>query len=405
MSSPRLLALRPEAPSTDSWHPTGWRQLPIEQQPDWPDRDELDAVADYLHGLPALTPVEEILRLREDLARANAEPGFVLQAGDCAEPLGAAAMASARAKHELITSLSGRLAHELDRPVTALGRLGGQFAKPRSEAFESVGEQRLPVFRGVMVNEPAPNLRARQPDPHRLISCYYTARQVMAELSAAGSSLRTSHEVLILEYEQALTRLDEATGEWFLCSTHLPWVGDRTRRLDGAHLHFLAGLGNPVAVKIGPSADVDEVVRMCALLDPHRLPGRLTLISRMGHRSIATCLPPLVRAVADAGHPVGWMCDPMHGNTVRGTGGVKTRHLHDIIAEVTTFVEVLRRHGRQPMGLHLELAADDVTECVGGARVPDQSHLGRAYRSLCDPRLNNEQADAVVDALIAAMHR
>ncbi|MBM7075203.1 MULTISPECIES: 3-deoxy-7-phosphoheptulonate synthase [Micromonospora] len=404
MPSPQLLVRRPEAPTTDSWSPAGWRTLPIAQQPTWPDRDELDAVADYLSGLPALTEVAEIRRLREDIARASAGEAFVLQAGDCAEPLGMAATTSARAKHRAITALGERLARELRRPTIGVGRLAGQFAKPRSEPFEAVDGQLLPVFRGLMVNEPEATAAARQADPYRLLSCYYTARQVVAELSAAGGGVRTSHEVLILEYEQALTRLDEASGEWFLRSTHLPWVGERTRAVDGAHLNFLAGLGNPVAVKVGPSATVDEVLRICALLDPHRRPGRLTLISRMGHRKIADHLPSLVRAVADAGHPVAWMCDAMHGNTVRGAGGVKTRHLDTIVDELTTFVEVLRSHGREPAGLHLEIAADDVTECVG-AGVVDESQLGRAYRSLCDPRLNHEQADAVVDALVTAMHR
>ncbi|MEU7981511.1 3-deoxy-7-phosphoheptulonate synthase [Micromonospora sp. NPDC049081] len=404
MASPQLLVRRPEAPTTDSWSPAGWRTLPITQQPTWPDRDELDAVADYLSGLPALTGVEEIRRLREELALASAGKAFVLQAGDCAEPLGMAATASARAKHRAITSLGERLARELHRPTIGLGRLGGQFAKPRSEPFEAVDGQLLPVFRGLMVNEPEGTALARQPDPYRLLSCYYTARQVVAELARAGGGVWTSHEVLILEYEQALTRLDEVTGEWFLRSTHLPWVGDRTRGVDDAHLNFLAGLGNPVAVKVGPSATVDDVLRICALLDPHRRPGRLTLISRMGQQRIADHLPPLVRAVVDAGHPVAWMSDAMHGNTVRGAGGVKTRHLDAIVGELTTFVEVLRGHGLEPAGLHLEIAADDVTECVG-ASVTDESQLGRNYRSLCDPRLNNEQADAVVDALVAAMHR
>ncbi|WP_350934825.1 3-deoxy-7-phosphoheptulonate synthase [Micromonospora mangrovi] len=405
MTSPRLLARRSDAPTTDSWSPASWRTLPIEQQPPWPDRDELEAVADYLHGLPALTPADEILRLREDLAKASAGQAFLLQAGDCAEPLGLAATASARMKHTVIASLTARLERELHRPAVGVGRLAGQFAKPRSEPFESVNGQLLPAFRGLMVNEPDASSQARLPDPYRLLSCYYTARQVVAELAAAGGGVRTSHEVLILEYEQALTRYDEVTDQWFLRSTHLPWVGDRTRRLDGAHLHFLAGLANPVAVKVGPTATPEQVVQMCDLLDPHRLPGRLTLISRMGHRHVTDHLPPLVRAVADAGHAAGWVCDAMHGNTVRGAGGVKTRHLDAIVTELTTFVEVLHSHGREPAGLHLELAADDVTECVGGVSVADESHLSRAYRSLCDPRLNNEQVEMVVDAFIAAMHR
>jgi 3-deoxy-7-phosphoheptulonate synthase len=401
MLSPRLLV--PGQHLDDNWSPQSWRGLPIAQQPDWPDPPELDAVGDYLHGLAPLTQVEQIRQLGRDLARLGTGEAFLLQAGDCAEPLGAQAAASARAKDAFIGELRQRLERGLGRPVLTVGRIGGQFAKPRSEPMERVGDQILPVFRGLMVNDPSATVEARQPDPYRLLSCYYTARQVMAELAGAGSELRTSHEVLILEYEEALTRLDPDTGEWFLQSTHLPWVGDRTRQIDGAHLRFLAGLANPVAAKIGPGASVDDVLRVCALLDPQRRPGRLTLISRMGHKNIADRLPPLARAVADAGHPAGWVCDPMHGNTVRSADGVKTRHLDAIVAEATTFVEVLRADGVHPAGLHLELAADDVTECVGGASVPDESRLGRAYRSLCDPRLNNEQAEVVVDAVIDAM--
>ncbi len=405
MPSQRLLAPDIEDIAGAGWRPDSWRTLPIEQQPDWPDLDELTAVADYMRGLPALTPVEEILALRDDMKRVGTGDAFLLQAGDCAEPLGATASASARAKHDFLALLADRLACGIARPVIGVGRLGGQFAKPRSEPVETVDGQRLPVFRGLMVNDPAPTPGARLPDPYRLLSCYYTAKQVLADLAAAGGAIRASHEVLILDYEQALTRFDETTGEWFLRSTHLPWVGDRTRQTDAAHVHFLAGIANPVAVKVGPGAAVEDVLRLCAILDPHRLPGRLTLISRMGANRVADRLPPLVAAVADAGHPVGWVCDAMHGNTVRVGAGVKTRHLDTIIAETTGFVEVLRAGGQQPAGLHLELAAADVTECVGGPTVPDEGGLRRAYHSLCDPRLNNDQAEAVVDAFIAAMRR
>ncbi|MEU0765298.1 3-deoxy-7-phosphoheptulonate synthase, partial [Streptomyces microflavus] len=197
---------------------------------------------------------------------------------------------------------------------------------------------------------------------------------------------------------------DEVTGEWFLRSTHLPWVGDRTRGVDDAHLNFLAGLGNPVAVKVGPSATVDDVLRICALLDPHRRPGRLTLISRMGNHKVRDALPPIVAKVTAAGAKVVWQCDPMHGNTHESSNGYKTRHFDRIVDEVLGYFEVHRGLDTHPGGIHVELTGEDVTECVG-ASVTDESQLGRNYRSLCDPRLNNEQADAVVDALVAAMHR
>src|SRR5581483_6802468 len=250
-----------------------------------------------------------------------------LQGGDCAEPLGLEAIEGAVHKRQLLAEMAYRLGERLGAPIVTVGRLAGQFAKPRSEATEIVNGETLPVFRGLMVNEPTPELDARQPDPYRLLSCYYTAKQVLAVLEAA---LWTSHEALILEYERALTRLDPVSGREFLLSTHLPWIGDRTRQPGGAHVAFLARIANPVEVKIGPSADPSTVVELCRILDPQRIPGRLILVSRMGAGAIEERLPAIVSAVRTHGHPVVWVCDPMHGNTLKTASGRKTRYLATI---------------------------------------------------------------------------
>ncbi|KUO15328.1 phospho-2-dehydro-3-deoxyheptonate aldolase [Streptomyces dysideae] len=437
--------------TASSWHPLAWRGLPIRQQPPWPDPDEVAAVTDRLALLPALTTTSDVRSVLAALARVQNREAFVLQGGDCAEPFGPEAVTGARAKHRVLGAVAERVSTRLDLPVVTVGRLAGQFAKPRSEPLEEVAGRELPVFRGLVVNGPEPHEDSRRPDAYRMLSGYYTAKNVLRELAvlahetassfapqawepaaarellwngrgetAPDGSLRslvqgygqtrwsegrgwrhtglwTSHEALLLDYENPLTRRDPVTGEWFLLSTHLPWLGDRTRQVGGAHVEFLAGIANPVACKMGPTAEPDEIVRLCERLDPYRRPGRLTLICRMGARRLRQRLPAIVTAVRRAGHPVVWMSDPMHGNTTVTRAGVKTRHLRDMVDEVTDFFEVLRGMGEWPGGVHLEAAAAEVTECVGGTRVADESALADAYETLCDPRLNNEQLMAMAD--------
>ena len=434
-----------------AWHPAVWRGLPIRQQPPWPDTDEVAAVCDRLAVRQGLTTPHDIRNVLAALARVQAGDAFLLQGGDCAEPFGPEAVVGARAKHRALGGIAERISTRLDLPVVTVGRIAGQFAKPRSQPVERVDGLELPVFRGLMVNGPGPNPAERTPDPHRMLCGYYTAQAVLHELSSLAHStaqtfvpqvwdarsaralphgpdrahehdgslrsilpgygrtrwsaeagwqhtgLWTSHETLILDYEEPLTRRDPLTGEWFLLSTHLPWIGDRTRQTDGAHVAFLAGISNPVACKIGPSAGPDDTVRLCERLDPFRRPGRLTLICRMGASRIRERLPALVSAVRRAGHPVVWVCDPMHGNTTTTATGLKTRHLKDMLDEVTGFFEVLRALGEWPGGVHLEMAGTDVTECVGGSRVTDEAGLTQAYHTLCDPRLNDEQALMLAD--------
>ncbi len=373
------------------------------------------------------------------LRNVQAAGAFVVQAGDCAEPFGEAAVLGARDKHRLLGRMATLISERTAVPVLTVGRLAGQFGKPRSQPTELVGGKRLPSFRGLIVNDPKPTEPARRPHAPRLLDAYRTAHQVFEELrhlsrspsdgtgeSRARSSstwppgpavslatevlsygqtgqrdnswvhngLWTSHEALVLDYEEPLTRQDQQTGEWFLASTHLPWIGARTNDADGAHVMFLSGVANPVACKVGPDTEPAELLRVCARLDPGRTPGRLTLISRQGDSLIRDRLPRLVRAVREAGHPVLWMCDPMHGNTVKTPSGFKTRHYDDIVGELRGFFEVMTGLSQWPGGVHLEVAADDVTECVGGGG-PAVSDVPVAYRSLCDPRLNDVQALAL----------
>jgi 3-deoxy-7-phosphoheptulonate synthase len=443
-TSPGLAAAEPGRPGTDReespWWPGNWRSLPSAQQPEWAGA-ELTRARRLLSVLPGLVAPLDLRALRRDLAECQAGRAFVLQGGDCAEPLGPAAVAGARAKTRLLGRMATVISGGTGLPVITVGRLAGQFAKPRSQPTEQFDGRRLPVFRGLVVNSPEATEAARRPRPDRLVEAYVTARDVVDELlrlagrspSAAGgrpvndwlaaprwcapppalstavhpygrtswtaagwshNGLWTSHEALILDYEQALTRRDPETGEWYLASAHQPWLGYRTSQPGGGHVAFLRGLANPLAVKVGPETDPVALVGLCRLLDPAGTPGRLTLVARLGARLVRERLPRLVEAVRRAGRPVAWMCDPMHGNTVITATGLKTRHYADVDAELTGFFEVMARLRQWPGGVHLELAADDVTECVGGGG-PALADVPTAYRTLCDPRLNDVQAIAL----------
>jgi 3-deoxy-7-phosphoheptulonate synthase len=322
----------------------------------------------------------------------------VLQAGDCAESFGDATLSHTAAKVALLDRLAAALHRQTGRGVVRLGRIAGQYAKPRSQAVETVGGTQIPVFRGHMINSAKPDAAARQHDPRRMLWALHAGGEVMRALAAhrAGDPAGpwSSHEALVIDYESALVRTGPS-GRPFLGSTHLPWVGERTRQLDHAHVRLLAAVRNPVACKLGPGTDPATVTELCAVLDPEREPGRLALIVRMG-RAIDGVLPAVVRAVRDAGHPVVWLSDPMHANTVRAASGHKTRHLTDMVAEVRAFRRVLAEQRAHAGGLHLEVATADVTECVGGP-VPDDRALHLRYTSLCDPRLNPAQALQLID--------
>ncbi|WP_212755357.1 3-deoxy-7-phosphoheptulonate synthase [Flexivirga aerilata] len=370
------------------------------QQPQWPDPDRVDAVRAALRGRPALVRPEHVIELRTRLAAVAGGEAVVIQAGDCAEHPEETDPISVGRKVALISSLAGILGAELGCPVVKVGRIAGQFSKPRSRATELVDGVELTAYRGEMVNSQQPTESDRRPDPMRMLTGYLVASDVMRHLGwltstrGARSMARTwtSHEALLLDYELPMVRTDDY-GRLFLASTHWPWVGARTRNLNGPHLELMSRIINPVAVKIGPDVGVPEIRELCRLLDPHRLPGRLTLISRMGAGRIGEGLPSLVGAVRDAGHPVIWMCDPMHGNTIT-VAGRKTRMARDIVSEAENFVRIVRNAGVHPGGLHLEATPDAVTECdlVDGPAEPG------TYRTLCDPRLNPEQATRIASA-------
>jgi len=430
------------------WAPDSWRRHSAAQQPDWPDERALKAVHTQLSSLPPLVFAGEARHLTRSLGAAADGRAFLLQAGDCAESFSEFTADGIRDKLKVILQMAVVLTYGAGVPVVKLGRIAGQFAKPRSSPTEQVGDLVLESFRGHMVNDDLPVPSARIPDPNRLVTAYQQSvatlnllraftkggfadlsqvhawnQQFVATstegrrfediaegidralrfMSACGINLTgedtlhevdfwTSHEALILDYEEALTRRDSLTDDWYDCSAHMLWVGERTRQLDGAHVEFLSGIHNPVGSKVGPTATADDVIALCERLNPNRISGRLTLITRFGAGAIEAGLPPLLRAVRDEGHPVVWVCDPMHGNTFTAEEGRKTRRFDDIVAEIRGFFAAHREVGTWPGGVHVELTGDDVTECLGGVEDIVEGQLGQRYTTTCDPRLNARQS-------------
>jgi 3-deoxy-7-phosphoheptulonate synthase len=377
--------------------------LPALQQPDWDDPEGVEHVRKRLRSAPPLVTYEDVTELRAHLAEAAAGTLQVVQCGDCAEDWDECTPEDIARKAGLLDVLAGTMAMTAHRPVLRVGRLAGQFAKPRSRPTETVGGVELPVYRGHMVNSPEPDAELRRPDPSRLLTGYLAAGTVMELLgwpagrgrARPGAPVWTSHEALLLDYELPLVRR-QPDGRSLLTSTHWPWIGERTRQLDGAHVALLSSVVNPVACKVGPGMTPDELVALCERLDPGREPGRLTLIARMGAEAVGDRLPPLVSAVRAAGHPVVWLTDPMHGNTVTGPGGLKTRLVRTVVQEVEEFHTAVAGAGGVTGGLHLETTPDEVTECVAGQ--DDLQDTATKYTSLCDPRLNPRQAIAVASA-------
>ena len=429
-----------------TWNPGSWRSLSVKQQPNWPDLPDLERVEKELSTLPPLVFAGEARQLREQLSEVALGKAFLLQAGDCAESFDGFNADAIRDKLRVILQMAVVLTYSAGVPTVKVGRIAGQFAKPRSKPTETVDGTELPSFLGHMVNDLPFSPGDRSPDPDRLLRAYHQSastlnllraftkggfadlhrvqawnQEFVAEspaglryealgaeidrairfMEAAGISsshpeihetdFYTSHEALILQYEEALTRKDSLTGEWYDCSAHMVWIGERTRQLDEAHVEFFRGIKNPIGCKIGPTATPEDVVGLCAALDPDKEPGRLTLISRMGAANVATTLPPLLEAVRDAGHTVVWACDPMHGNTFTAETGYKTRHLDDVMAEVTGFFAAHKAAGTWPGGIHVELTGDDVTECMGGGQEVRDVDLATKYETMCDPRLNASQ--------------
>ncbi|MDQ0930750.1 3-deoxy-7-phosphoheptulonate synthase [Streptomyces turgidiscabies] len=373
------------------------------QQPPWKDNARLAAVREDLTRRAPLVQAHDVDALHTLLARVAAGEAHVLQAGDCAEDPAEATADQVARKAGLMNMLAGALELESGRPVVRVGRIAGQYGKPRSNDHERVGDLELLSYRGHMVNSPLPDPTARIPDPDRLLTGYEAAYAIVGHLgwrgpravTRVGGPVWTSHEALLLDYEVPMLRRDEQ-GRLLLASTHWPWIGERTRQLDGAHVALLAQVANPVACKVGPRMETGELLALCARLDPERTPGRLTLIARMGVTAVADRLPALVEAVRVEGHPVSWLSDPMHGNTVTTPDGVKTRYLDTITQEIDRFQTAVTEAGGTPGGLHLETTPDDVTECVTDSSAA--ADAGVAYTSFCDPRLNPAQALAAVGA-------
>lgn len=438
----------PRTPNPADWSPQSWRARDAAQQPDWPDAGQLDAVLKELAGYPPLVFAGEARALTSALGGVADGRAFLLQAGDCAESFEAFSADSIRERLKVILQMAVVLTYSAGVPTVKVGRIAGQYAKPRSSGTETVDGVELPSFRGHLVNDIEFTAAARTPVPERLLQAYHQSASTLnllrafttggfADLSrvhawnqefvasspegqryeqlaseieralrfmeACGldhdtvpalhqADVWTSHEALVLGYEEALTRQDSLTGDWYDCSAHMVWIGERTRQLDGAHVEFFRGIGNPIGCKVGPTASPDEVLELCQALNPDRVPGRLTLITRMGADSITDGLRPLLRAVRDAGHPVVWACDPMHGNTFTAPSGRKTRHFDSILAEIRGFFDAHHAEGTWPGGVHVELTGDDVTECLGGADDLLDDDLGLRYETMCDPRLNGRQS-------------
>jgi 3-deoxy-7-phosphoheptulonate synthase len=369
-----------------------WTHRLARQQPDWPDQQALDAAACSLSLLPALVRPEDCDRLRSRIATAAAGRAFLLQGGDCAETFADARLDRARDKARMLNDAAQVLEASFGVPVVRVGRLAGQFAKPRSQPTEHIDGVELPVYRGDMVNGVGAVAAERTPDPRRLLTAYRCAAEVLrVRDEPATGELFTSHEALIMEYETALTRIDDRTGQPYALSAHTLWLGERTRQPNGSHVRFAADIRNPIGVKLGPTTTPDDLLTLIDILDPEREPGRLSCIARFGSYQVRDLLPELVGTARGAGAEILWVCDPMHGNTFTSSVGYKTRHFQHVLDEALGFFEVHRELGTHPGGLHLEATDRDVTECLGGAQVLTEADLGLRYETACDPRLNRSQ--------------
>ena len=433
-----------------TWQPNSWRDHPIKQVPDYPDAEKLAGVEARLAAMPPLVFAGEAQSLKRQLGEVAEGRAFLLQGGDCAESFAEFSANNIRDSFKVILQMAVVLTFGASMPVVKVGRVAGQFAKPRSSPMEAVDGIELPSYRGDMINAMPFTEKDRVPDPKRLLRVYEQSAATLNLLRAfaqggladltkvhswvteflsgtpqadrfqelagrieeslnfmracgitpetarplAETDFYTSHESLLLNYEEALTRRDTITNEkdWYATSAHMIWIGDRTRQPDGAHVEYMRGIANPIGLKCGPSLDPDELVRLIETLNPDNVPGRLTLIARMGADKVRAGLPPLLKAVKASGAKVVWCCDPMHGNTIKASSGYKTRRVNDVMAEVKGFFDAHDEVGTYPGGVHFEMTGQNVTECVGGVVEVTEARLGDRYHTHCDPRLNGAQA-------------
>jgi 3-deoxy-7-phosphoheptulonate synthase len=432
-----------------SWTPRSWREFPIKQQPKYQDKELLKSIEKELASYPPLIFAGEARNLKEELAKVSRGEAFLLQGGDCAESFNAFNATNIKNVFKLILQMSVVLTFSSSKPVVKVGRIAGQFAKPRSSEFESKNGIELPSYRGDIVNSIEFNQDLREADPNRLIQAYNQssatlnllrafARGGLANLNRVHSwnldfikdnplgqkyealsreidkamkfmkacgvdnltapqlkhtTLYTSHEALLLNYEEAFTREDTITNEWYDCSAHMLWIGDRTRGLNDAHIEYFRGIKNPIGCKVGPTMDRDELIKLIDILNPNNEEGRLNLIVRMGANKIEEFFPPLLRRVKEEGRNIVWSCDPMHGNVEKTSTGYKTRDFQNILKEVEAFFQIHQREGTIAGGIHLEMTGEDVTECTGSQSCSiTVNDLSDRYHTQCDPRLNANQA-------------
>ena len=433
-----------------TWQPSSWRDHPIRQVPDYPDAEKLAGVEAKLAAMPPLVFAGEAQSLKRQLGEVAEGRAFLLQGGDCAESFAEFSADNIRDSFKVILQMAVVLTFGASLPIVKVGRVAGQYAKPRSSPVEALDGMELPSYRGDMINAMPFTEKDRVPDPKRLLRVYEQSAATLNLLRAfaqggladltkvhswvtkfisgtpeaerfqelagriqeslnfmracgitpetarplAETDFYTSHEALLLNYEESLTRRDTITDEkdWYATSAHMIWIGDRTRQPDGAHIEYMRGIGNPIGLKCGPSLDPDELVRLIETLNPDNTPGRLTLIARMGADKVRAGLPPLLKAVKAAGAKVVWCCDPMHGNTIKASSGYKTRRVVDVMAEVRGFFDAHDEIGTYPGGVHFEMTGQNVTECVGGVVDVTEASLGDRYHTHCDPRLNGAQA-------------
>jgi len=390
-----------------TWTPDSWRRFEARQQPDYPDPAALAAATRELEAYPPLVRPREIDALRIALAEAQAGRAFLLQGGDCAESFAEFSAENIAAIFRLGAAMAGRLGAASGLPVIRLGRLAGQFAKPRSAPVERQGDIALPVYRGDIVNQIGFDAAGRRPDPERMFRAYAQAGATLSHLeklaAADGSVFHASHEALLLPFEQALVRRDEGSGRAYASSAHFLWIGQRTFFPGSAHVEFVRGLANPVGIKCAPGLAPDLLLGLLDRIDPGGEPGRITLISRMGHDRVAMSLPPLLDAVRASGRPVLWACDPMHGNTLRTAAGTKTRPLERILAELEGFFAAAAAAGVRGAGIHIEMTGRNVTECTGGGARLTEADLADRYHTHCDPRLNPAQAMELAELVAGAL--
>ena len=431
----------------NTWNKSSWHNHTALQQPNWPDKDKLQEALQTISRLPPLVFAGEIRDLKEQLAKASRGEAFLLQGGDCSEEFARCTAPNIRETLKVLLQMAVVLTYAGGKPVVKVGRIAGQYAKPRSSDTEMINGVEVASYRGDMANSIEPTVEARTPDPQRLLQGYnmsaatlnllraftrggfgslhrvHAWNQEFVKQSPMGRSYErlakqisqtlkfmeiigistdtpqmkqaqffTSHEALFLGYEEALTREDSTGGGWYDCSGHMLWIGDRTRQIDGAHIEFLRGVLNPLGMKVGPKHDIDDILAIINRLNPENEAGRMTLITRFGAKDIEKYMPPLVRAVKKEGMNVVWSCDPMHANIRKAETGHKTRSFDDILSELRCFFELHWAEGTVPGGVHFELTGDNVTECTGGARQLADAQLGDNYLTTCDPRLNAEQS-------------